>query len=283
MKYWTELRTALVLAKLGTVSATAKEIGIHRVTVNRHIDTLDAHFGTSLFQRHARGYTLTEEGQDMFDVALRAETLFGELQTQLRGRASAVSGKLVITAIAAIAPTVMAAIKNFTVAHPDIEIEYQAEERLAKLEHGEAHIAFRAGEKPEEPDYVVRSHRPIRFALYASKDYVDRHGIPDLNALDAHRFVAPSSFHTNMPYVRWFSDNVGPEQFALRTNSHLVRRIAICHGVGLGFLDDQEAFIYEDLVEIMRLDEDLKIDIWVVTHLDLRRKPKVQAFLASLK
>jgi len=79
MQFWTELRTALMLARLGTVSAAAEALGVHRATVNRHIDTLETEFQAPLFQRHARGYTLTEMGQEMLEVVGRADEMFSDL------------------------------------------------------------------------------------------------------------------------------------------------------------------------------------------------------------
>ena len=69
MDKWAELRTAYQVAKLGTVSAAADALGFHRATVNRHIDVLEAEIGARIFIRHARGYALTELGEDVLRVA----------------------------------------------------------------------------------------------------------------------------------------------------------------------------------------------------------------------
>ncbi|MEM6607768.1 MAG: LysR family transcriptional regulator [Pseudomonadota bacterium] len=282
MKYWTEMRTALTLARLGTVSATAVELSIHRATVNRHVDTLESAFGGPLFQRHARGYALTEAGQDLLEVASRADEMFSELEGRSKSRASQVSGKLTVSALAGIAPSNMRAITEFNKAHPSIEIEYVAEHRLARLEYGEAHVAFRAGPKPTELDYVVRPYRPIRFGLYASQSYIDRHGMPDFNDLSKHQFIVPSKGTGATPYTNWLAENVPPSAFALKTNDYMVRRTAICHGMGLGFIDDQETSFLNCVVEIMPPSDVFEVNLWVVTHVDLHRSPKVQALLEFL-
>jgi DNA-binding transcriptional LysR family regulator len=71
MDKWAELRTAYQVAKLGTVSAAAEALGFHRATVNRHIDVLEADIGVRIFIRHARGYALTEIGEDVLRVFIR--------------------------------------------------------------------------------------------------------------------------------------------------------------------------------------------------------------------
>ncbi len=57
MKHWSEVRSAYAVARLGTVSAASAELGVHRATIIRHINTLEASLGARLFQRHTRGYT----------------------------------------------------------------------------------------------------------------------------------------------------------------------------------------------------------------------------------
>ena len=63
MDNWDEIRTAYHVARAGTVSGAAADLGVHHATVIRHIDALEARLNVKLFQRHARGYTATEAGQ----------------------------------------------------------------------------------------------------------------------------------------------------------------------------------------------------------------------------
>lgn len=69
MDNWDEVRTAYQVARMGTVSGAAEVLGVHHATVIRHIDAIEARLAVKLFQRHARGYTPTEAGQDLLRVA----------------------------------------------------------------------------------------------------------------------------------------------------------------------------------------------------------------------
>ena len=60
MNNWDEVKTALHVARIGTVSGAADVLGVHHATVIRHIDALEEQLGVKLFQRHPRGYTATE-------------------------------------------------------------------------------------------------------------------------------------------------------------------------------------------------------------------------------
>lgn len=283
MRYWLEMRTALTVAQLGTVSAAAKEIGVHRATVNRHIETLETAFQTKMFLKHARGYSLTDSGEEIIRVAARADEMFTDIQARQRGSAKLVSGTLIVTAISGVAATVMGAIRSFQDAHPELSVEFLAESRLLRLEAGEAHVAFRGGPEPDEHDYVVQPYPSIRFGLYASTDYIKRFGFPDVTALAGHRFVAPFPEGCYPPYQTWITDHVPEGSIVFRSGSRHVRDIAICHGIGIGFIDELHAPFMEDLVEVLPPDETMAIDLWVVTHVDIHRTAKVQAFLEHLR
>lgn len=77
--HWDEIRTAFYVARAGTVSGAAEELGVHHATVIRHIDSLESLLGVKLFQRHARGYTATEAGKDLFRVAQTTEDQFSQM------------------------------------------------------------------------------------------------------------------------------------------------------------------------------------------------------------
>lgn len=282
MQLWTELRTALMLARVGTVSAAAEALGVHRATVNRHIDALEAEFQTKLFQRHARGYTLTESGQEMLDVAGRADEMFTDLAGRSRGRSGQLSGKLVVTALAGVAPLIMPALREFHLAYPQIDLEFAATADIARLEHGEAHVAFRAGPKPETLDYVVRPFRRICFGIYASRDYIRLRGHPNLENLAGHTIVGPNEETSRLPYAKWMRSNLGDVAKILKVTDPLVVYSAVKSGIGLGFLAEHEATREPNLIEIASPSEDWSVPLWVVTHVDLHRTDKIQQFLKRL-
>ena len=101
---WDEIRTAFHVARMGTVSGAAEALGVHHATVIRHIDALEARLGVKLFQRHARGYTATEAGLDLLQVAQATDDQFTQLVGRIRGRGDEVSGELVVTSLTSVSP-----------------------------------------------------------------------------------------------------------------------------------------------------------------------------------
>jgi DNA-binding transcriptional LysR family regulator len=99
MDSWDEIRTAFNVARIGTVSGAAEVLGVHHATVIRHIDALEERLGVKLFQRHARGYTPTEAGEDLLRVAQATDDQFSQLAGRIKGRGNDVSGELVVTSL----------------------------------------------------------------------------------------------------------------------------------------------------------------------------------------
>ena len=107
---WDEIRTAYQVARLGTVSGAAEVLGVHHATVIRHIDALEKRLGTRLFQRHARGYTPTEAGQDLLSVAQMTNEHFAQLASRIKGFGETVAGELVVTSIAGVSELLVPAL-----------------------------------------------------------------------------------------------------------------------------------------------------------------------------
>ncbi len=148
MQNWDEVRTAFQVARMGTVSGAAEVLGVHHATVIRHIDALEKHLGVKLFQRHARGYTPTEAGTDLLRVAQATEDQFGQLVSRIKGQGATVSGDLVVTSLAALAPRIAPLLVAFQEEYSTVVVRYLTGDRLFRLEYGEAHVAIRAGAAP---------------------------------------------------------------------------------------------------------------------------------------
>jgi len=284
MDNWDEVRTAYQVARSGTVSGAADVLGVHHATVIRHIDALEARMGVKLFQRHARGYTPTESGEDLARVAQATEDQLQQLAGRIKGRGADVSGDLLVTSIVEISDFVVPVLTRFQDQNPDVIVRYLTDQRVFRLEYGEAHVAIRAGSAPEEPDNVVQPLMKLNIGLYASQAYVARHGLPkDETDLKGHLFVGSDNPEARAPFQRWLRKHVSYDQVVFRTTETHSMLGAIREGAGIGFVARHRGEADPSLTEVLPPVEEWSPQLWVVTHVDLHRTAKVQAFVSHLK
>jgi len=284
MDNWDEIRTAFHVARVGTVSGAAEVLGVHHATVIRHIDALEERLGVRLFQRHARGYTPTEAGEDLLRVARATDDQFSQLAGRIKGRGNDVSGDLVVTSLGGLSHLLVPVLADFQKAHPAIVARFLAGDRLFRLEYGEAHVAIRAGSPPDQPDNVVQPFYRQKITLFASEAYASRHGLPRTEAdYPRHRFVSADDPKSRAPFARWLRETVPAECITFRSGDVHAQWRAIREGAGIGFMSRMQAAETGGLIEVTEPREEWSAPLWLVTHMDLHRTTKVQAFLSFLK
>ncbi|MBS8226570.1 LysR family transcriptional regulator [Vannielia litorea] len=280
---WDEVRTAYHVARVGTVSGAADALGVHHATVIRHIDALEQRLGTKLFQRHARGYTATEAGLDLLQVAKATDDQFSQLAGRIKGRGEEVTGELIVTSIPSLSPSLSATLARYSRANPQVVLRFMTDERLFRLEYGEAHVAIRAGKRPDQPDNVVQKFFELSHALYATQDYVAEMGALDEGDMARHRFVTEDDRESRAPFYRWLHEMVPDRCISYRASAQRSVVDAIRAGAGVGFLPVAMGERSPDLVQMMPSKPEWTATVWLVTHVDLHRTAKVQSILTHLK
>ncbi|KMK68751.1 LysR family transcriptional regulator [Puniceibacterium sp. IMCC21224] len=284
MDNWDEIRTAFQVARLGTVSGAAEVLRVHHATVIRHIDALEQRLGVKLFQRHARGYTATEAGLDLSRVGQTTDDQFHQLAGRIKGRGSDVSGELLVTSLINFSPLLVSALVSFQEQYPDVVVRYLTDERVFRLEYGEAHVALRAGAAPAEPDNVVQDFGRAEMGLYATQSYVERNGLArEEDGFAGHRFAGLDDHDSRAPFQRWLNATVPAEQVVFRSTDHRTLERAVLEGAVMGFFGTHEAALHPQLVPILAPRDEWSVPLWLVTHVDLHRTAKVQAFLSHIK
>lgn len=284
MDKWNEFRTAYYVAKRGTVTGAADELGVHRATIIRHIDALEEELGSKVFFRNARGYSLTEVGEDLLRVAEATEDQFKQFIGRSNARTRGVSGELVVSTIAVFCGSISRALNHYAGQNPDSTVRCILDAAIAKLEYGEAHVAIRGGRKPNDPDNVVIRMRPLESGLYAHESYVQKHGKPrGVDEFGDHAFIGIMNSGTAAAPYAWLEKRVPDLQYRFLSPHFHSRVHALMAGIGIAFLPVEEADRRSDLVEIMPPSRVWRTKMWVVTHGATHRTPKVQSFLQSLR
>lgn len=281
---WDDLRIFLTAARSGSLSAASRELGSNQPTVGRHIDMLEQTLGMRLFQRHPRGLTLTDEGKRILEIAEEMDRAAATLARQPHGGYQTISGTVHIAAPEGLAVCVLApALDEFTRSHPDLNLILDPSSASADLTRGEADIAVRLY-RPDTQDLVVRRIRDMEFGLYASTEYLHRHGTPSsATALQEHRFIGYGNGLRDHPENRWLEALIGPARIALRSDNTLTRLTATRTGMGIAVLPQlliTDAALERVLPEIAPQAR----TIWLAIHRDLQhvaRNRLVLEFLAD--
>ncbi|WP_019531500.1 LysR family transcriptional regulator [Dasania marina] len=281
---WNDIHIAYQVAMRGTLTAAAEALGVHHSTVLRRVNLLEQRLGTKLFHRHARGYVPTEAGLLLTQAAENTQNNFDRLLGQLQSTDSQLTGTLVITSVNSLSDYLIPLLAEFCQLYPQIKLEYAAESRVLKLEHGEAHVGIRPGKKPSNPDYVVQHLAKLAVSLYGNAQYVARNGLMQgLEDHQQHRFISTIAPFTMVTYMRWMNETLSAEQIAMRVSDFTAFMPAIRAGFGIAPLNCWQARGDNSLRPLLNPPAEWQYDLWLTTHGDMHRATKVQAFTQFLK
>lgn len=281
---WSDIHFAFQVARLGTLSAAAEVLNVHHSTVFRRIDALERRLNTRLFHRHPRGYTPTDAGQLLLSTALRTQEEFDRLLGQLAGADDQISGTVIVTTVNTLSAQLTPLLAQFQQLYPEIRIEFVVDPRLFKLEYGEAHISLRPGAKPKDPDYIVQHLCTLKNTLYASDTYIKKHGrMKNLEDIEGHRFISNISHLSNVPFIDWLHCSVPAGQIYYRASDFISMAHAAEAHLGITPAGCLAMKNNDHLEPILEPPEEWNSELWLVSHRNVHRTPKVQALSHFLK
>lgn len=274
---WDNLRIFLAVARAGSLSGAARTLGVNHSTVFRRIGAFEEALGVRLFERQPGGYLLTPAGEELRDGALRVEEEIASLSRKVTGQDLRLSGTVRVTTIDMLAFGLLPRhLAGFRDAYPGIEVELVVGNVALNLSRREADVALRVGNAPAET-LVGRRVGRLAFAVYGSAGYRDRRPEPDL-AL--HDWIGFDSEHEAL--VRRMARFLAEVKPTLRTNSVAAALSAAKAGLGLAPLPCGLADLEADLVRVAPLPDEFTLDLWLLTHEDLRQTARIRAFLDFL-
>ncbi len=274
---WTLIQTFLAVAKHGSYTAAAQDIGQSQPTVGRHINQLEAQLGTTLFQRETRGHSLTEAGQGLLQHARSMEENAARLMLSAAGQADKVKGVVRVTASIVVShyllPPIFARIRA---AEPEIELELHPSDDTDNLLFREADIAVRMY-RPEQLDVITKRVGAQKFGIFATRAYLDRRGRPETMAdLFAHDFIGYDRSDLMIRGMRQMGINADRSMFSIRCDNQTVYLELLRAGCGLGVAPLN---IAGPDPRLERVVPDLPIPdlpIWLTAHQALRNTPRIR-------
>lgn len=280
---WDALQVFLAVARAGRISAAARRLQVEHTTVSRRLAALEAELGVPLFYRTTRGYLLTPHGENVLSNAEAMEREAIAVAARAREGSGSVAG-LVRLAVAPefashwIAPQ-LAAFKN---KHPDIELQILVGTRQRDLSRGEAELAVQSPRPRQQGVVAVRLARATA-ALYASRSFLGGRRLRIQEPADAKGLpllVYTAAFQL-LQDARWFQPILESADVVLETNSTHALLAAARADAGVAVIPRFVARCHDDLVEVS--EQVAEQDVWLITHPEFRRDPKVRVTADFLK
>lgn len=175
---WDKLKTFHAAAESGSLTAAAEALGVSQSAVSRQIAALEADLGVALFHRHARGLLPTEPGQKLFEIAHHMAASAALAEARIKESRDQPSGDLRVTTTVGLgAIWLTQQLNDFVTSYPDIRLHLLLDDRELDLTRFEADVALRPWEA-KQADLIQRKLFSASQSLYASHEYVSRHGAP---------------------------------------------------------------------------------------------------------
>jgi len=182
----------LRVAETRSFTRAAQELGITAPSLSETIRNLEKRLGVRLFNRTTRSVGLTEAGQlylERVRPAVADILTAGEALKDLRDRPS---GTLRLNLPWIAGPLLMDAIlAPFMAAFPDVRLDIVYDDRFADIAAEGFDAGVRIGELIEKDMIAVRLRPPLRNAVIANPDYLQKYGVPETpSQLGEHRCIA---------------------------------------------------------------------------------------------
>jgi DNA-binding transcriptional LysR family regulator len=281
---WDDVRFFLAAAREGSLSGAAKAVGVDHVTVGRRIAALEEQLRTKLLSRTPDGLAPTSAGQTILKQCEIMEGAALALERMVAGHDTRTAGSVRVTATDVLSrrilmPVVVALRKS----HPELQIDLLIGVRSLDIARREADLAVRVSNvRPADSQLVCRKLGEIGFTLYASRQYLERHGTPARGqGLANHDLI---SFPGTPRLVRPFfmGESLQGARYAVRSNDQYAQLTAAAQDLGICELACFFGDSYPEVVRVWAEETPNFRPVWLITHQDLRRAARIRVVSVAI-
>jgi len=279
---WDKLKIFHVVASSGSFTHAGEKLFLSQSAVSRQIKALEESLKITLFNRHARGLSLTEEGEILFKTAEEVLSRIHSTEQQLIEGSDVPRGELRITTTLSFGSTwLVNHIRRFIELYPQINVQLLATDSDLDLTKREADIAIRF-RPPQQLDLIQRQVGVFHHHLYASPEYLSRMGRPEsMNDLDHHDLITYGNI-TQSPIrnIDWIleKDDGGKRPNILRVNSIYGVLQAIKAGIGIAALPDYLVQGSTNVVRVLKNVEGPTFPAYLVYTQEARSARRISVF-----
>ena len=277
-------------ASLGSYTAAARALSVSPSAISKSVQRLEQQLGLSLFTRTTRTLTLTAEGRDLHERALRLLQYAEDIQQAAMAARAEPSGTLRITAPLPIGVHVLSpALPRFRARYPRLAVDLRLGDQVFDIIEAGIDIAIRVGDLADSR-LISRRLASHRVCAFASPEYLARRGIPQHPDELVNHDCVNFRYQSSGQALRW-PFQIGDRIVEITPAPGLVIDVsdavasALAAGGGIGISPTYIAAPYVARGQLVPILTAFAVDRFAITALwpeSRRASPNVRAFLAFL-
>ena len=281
---WDDLRVFLHAARAGNLSQTAKRLRLDQSTVSRRIAQIEASLGMAVFERHCPGLSSTRPANGCCAMPSGSKARSSPCA---RRPVPAIPGSWPESAachhgghrLALSRATLLSPAQQCAAAHR--RARDVGADRLGPQARGRSVLSLFSA---PGPGLISERIGKFRLGLYASRSYLDCHGMPDsLRELQDHWFVSYIEDLIQVNSVRWLADIIEQPRIAFHSNSMIAQMNATAGGLGIVLLPSFATAGRPDLIPVLPGIATTTREVWLNVHSDLQFAPRIRAVRSFLR
>ena len=281
---WDKLKIFHAVAEAGNFTKATYILNLSQSAISRQIQSLELELKTQLFERHARGLSLTENGEYLFKTAHEVISKLKDVESTLMDKKDKPSGKLTVNTFVSFGTTWLTPrIQEFMKLNPEIEVELIFDDTELNLTTREADIGIWM-RKPKQLNYIQKKLMNLNYHIYGSAKYLEKYGFPkNENDLSKHKFISygkgtPSPVFNPDWALKLGVKDGKKRKPAMKVNSVYGLLLAVKSGVGLAALPDYLTHSVSNIVKVLPNIEGPKTEVHFVYPQSLKNVARIVAF-----
>ena len=281
---WDKLKIFHAVAEAGSFTSATVILNLSQSAISRQIQSLEDDLNVKLFERHARGLTLTQHGEYVYKTAHEVISKLKEVETSLGDQKNKPTGKITITTVRSFGTHWLTPrIQEFMQLHPEMEVELIFDDKELDLSTRQADIGIFM-RRPKQLNYIQKKLMDINYHIYGSNTYLEKYGIPKSVAdLNKHKFISFGKGTPSPVYNPDWALKIGMKdskkrKSIMKVNSVMGLLLAVESGVGLAALPDYLVFQSKNLIKVLPKVEGPITEAHFVYPQSLKNVARVQAF-----
>tara|TARA_B110001450_G_scaffold237584_1_gene243954 strand:+ start:1 stop:891 length:891 start_codon:yes stop_codon:yes gene_type:complete len=281
---WDKLKIFHAVAEAGSFTNATVNLHLSQSAISRQIQSLEQELKVQLFERHARGLTLTENGEYLFKTAHDVISKLKEVETSLGDQKNKPTGKLTITTVRSFGTHWLTPrIQEFMNLNPEIEVELIFDDKELDLSTRQADIGIFM-RRPKQLNYIQKKLVDIKYYIYGSNKYLEKHGMPkNIADLNKHKFIsfgkgAPSPVYNPDWALRLGIKDGKKRKSLMKVNSVMGLLLAVEAGVGLAALPEYLVSNSNNLIKVLPNSEGPITEAHFVYPQSLKNTARITAF-----